>query len=404
MWNLIKKINSKPDNKAHRKRNAQFGVSCRDLAPDAQINYINHIDSVSPMHIERREMYTVEDVHRDLTAFTLLFLSNIEQEIERKEVPTTISHDVALLSEFGLTNSKNAVICNNFVKEVAAHNKEYDSKKASLTFMSDVLAKFGKDAMVVRYDHFFQILEKYDMVCGSFDRYTGSIPQEALNMLSSLKELWNKGQFHFEYGLPLGYASSFTFRDESCDIVRLRNRARMPMRVSDANVMQQIARLCLIKDLGCFTPRGLECLNDALFIAAPTADMKPLRITINFDVRDSLNVKRARKKAEDELGVNLWRYPNMSADLIRHAENDAILAEETRLQSIIEESDIDRYCDIDLIKTQPLPKRMLYDPFICSLTPYGVLIHAKWGPEAEDATIKRYEQLRDAIMGNKQKN
>lgn len=29
-----------------------------------------------------------------------------------------------------------------------------------------------------------------------------------------------------------------------------------------------------------------------------------------------------------------------------------------------------------------------------------VLIHAKWGAEAEDATIKRYEQLRDAIIGN----
>lgn len=402
MWNLIKKINNKPDNKAHRKRDAQFGVSCKDLAPDAQINYINYIDPVSPMCIERKEMYTVEDVHHDLTVFTLLFLSNIEQEIELKEIPTTISHDAALLSEFGLTNSKNAVIVNNFVKEVAAHNKEYNNKKAALTFMSDVLAKFGKDAMVVCYDHFFQILEKYDMVCGSLDRYTGGIPQETLNVLSSLKELWNKGQFHSEYGLPLGYASSFTFRDKSCDIVRLRNQARMPMRVSDANVMQQIARLCLIEDLGCFTPRGLKGINDALFIAAPAADMKPLKITINFDVRDSPNVKRARKKAEDKLDADLWRYPHMSADRIYRAENDAILAEETRLQSIIEESDIDRYCDIDFIKTQPLPKRMLYDPFICSLTPYGVLIHAKWSPEAEDATIRRYEQLRDAIMGNDQ--
>lgn len=40
-----------------------------------------------------------------------------------------------------------------------------------------------------------------------------------------------------------------------------------------------------------------------------------------------------------------------------------------------------------------------YDPFVCSLCDYGVIIHSMWGAEAEDATIKRYEQLRDAIIG-----
>ena len=46
------------------------------------------------------------------------------------------------------------------------------------------------------------------------------------------------------------------------------------------------------------------------------------------------------------------------------------------------------------------PKREL-DPFIFSYSELGyILIHAKWGAEAEDATIKRYEQLRDAIIGN----
>lgn len=45
------------------------------------------------------------------------------------------------------------------------------------------------------------------------------------------------------------------------------------------------------------------------------------------------------------------------------------------------------------------PKREL-DPFIFSYSELGyILIHAMWGAEAEDATIKRYEQLRDAIIG-----
>lgn len=354
---------------------------------------------VAPVVETTPKLYTAEDVHRDLTAFVLLFLSDIQQEIERKEVPATISQDAALLSEFGLTHSKNAVIAKNLAKEVSAHNKEYDRKKAALAFMADVWATFGTDAMVVRYDHFFQILEKYDMVCGSFDRYTGGIPQEALNVLSSLKELWGKGQFRSEYGLPLSYASSFTFRDESCDIVHLRNRARIPMRVSDEAVMRQFAKLCFIKNLGVDKPRGLESINDALFIAAPAADMKPLKMEVKFDLRDSDDVRSARERKKRELGSELWKYPSLSQSRIEEAENRAIRAEETRMQSVIEKSNIARYCEIDFIKTQPLPERKLYDPFICSLTPHGVLIHAKWGAEAEDATIKRYEQLRDAIIG-----
>lgn len=345
------------------------------------------------------KLYTAEDVHRDLTAFVLLFLSDIQQEIERKEVPATISQDAALLSEFGLTHSKNAVIAKNLAKEVSAHNKEYDRKKAALAFMADVWATFGTDAMAVRYDHFFQILEKYDMVCGSFDRYTGGIPQEALNVLASLKDLWGKGQFRSEYGLPLGYASTFIFRDESCDIVHLRNRARIPMRVSDEAVMRQFAKLCFIKSLSVDEPRGLGSINDALFIAAPAADMKPLKMKVTFD--SSLTAAKARealRQAERE-NRDLVLYPSAHRWERETIQNDAIRTEETRLQSVIEKSNIARYCGIDFIKTQPLPERKLYDPFICSLTPHGVLIHAKWGAEAEDATIKRYEQLRDAIIG-----
>lgn len=348
------------------------------------------------------KLYTAEDVHRDLAAFVLLFLADIQQEIERKEAPATIAQDAALLSEFGLTQSKNAVIANRLKKEVDSHNKEYNRKKATLAFMADVWEKFGNDAMVVRYDHFFQILEKYDMVCGSFDRYTGGIPQEALSVLSSLKELWSKGLFNQEHGLPLSYAKRFTFRDEHCDLVHLRNRMRMPMRVSNQTVMQKISNLCFTKDLGVDNPRGLNSINDALFIAAPAADMQPLEIRVEFET-DKLEELRSerppspnwsrlsyrRLASEEESYVAKWR------DF-----NKKIEAEEERLQSIIEKSNIARYCKFDFIKTQPLPERGLYDPFICSLTPHGVLIHAKWGPEAEDATIKRYEQLRDAIIGN----
>ena len=37
------------------------------------------------------------------------------------------------------------------------------------------------------------------------------------------------------------------------------------------------------------------------------------------------------------------------------------------------------------------------DPFFCSCTEYGVLIFSKWGDEAQDEIIKRYEQLSQAV-------
>lgn len=46
---------------------------------------------------------------------------------------------------------------------------------------------------------------------------------------------------------------------------------------------------------------------------------------------------------------------------------------------------------------QPTPN---IDPFVFTVSELGyILIHSMWGAEAEDATIKRYEQLRDAIIG-----
>ena len=328
------------------------------------------------------KLYTAEDVHRDLMAKVLLFLTDIQQEIERKDVPAVIQNDAALLSEFGFSNAKNTQIANSIRKSVATHNKAYEEKKSALAFMEEVWQKFGKEAMVVRYDHFFEILEKYDMVCGSFDRYTGTIPNEALGVLASLKEMWEKGGFSPEFGMAHRYARTFTLRDISCDLKHLKNRARMPFRVEDKEVMRVMERLSFIPNLGVDTDLSLGSINDALFIAAPAADMKPLNMAIEFKLSHNINPSNFERGYQYDRAVSLYK----------REKGDEI-------QAIIEKSSIPCYCKCDFIKTQPLPERKVYDPFICSLTRYGVLIHAKWGAEAEDATIKRYEQLRDAIMG-----
>lgn len=49
-------------------------------------------------------------------------------------------------------------------------------------------------------------------------------------------------------------------------------------------------------------------------------------------------------------------------------------------------------------KPTPLPRN--YDPFVCSICDYGVIIHSMWGAEAKDAIFKRYKQLQDTIMAD----
>lgn len=342
------------------------------------------------------KLYTAEDVQRDLAAMVLMFLSDIRQEIDRKDVPMAILRDDALLSEFGFSNAKNTLIARGVKKSVADHNKAYEEKKSALAFMGDVWKKFGEDAMVVRYDQFFEILEKYDMVCGTFDRYTGAIPKEALDILSNLKGIWKKGEFSQKYGMAYICASTFDYRNES-SLVHLRKRMRMPFTVADESVMEQLRKLTFIQALSTYNA-SLGSINDTLFIAAPAADMKPLPIKITFSA--------AKKAGEDAVAAERRISPeSVRYDWQReYTSTRAIRQEEKRLQALIEKSDIPRYCKCDFIKTPPLPERKVYDPFICSLTPHGVLIHAKWGAEAEDATIKRYEQLRDAVLekGGKQ--
>lgn len=39
------------------------------------------------------------------------------------------------------------------------------------------------------------------------------------------------------------------------------------------------------------------------------------------------------------------------------------------------------------------------DPFICSLVPYGVVIYSRWGKEAQDATLTKYDELFARMRG-----
>lgn len=357
--------------------------------------------------------YSDTHVSADLSAMAMLFIELMCQQQEQNKSYGELIRTKDALAQFGFKNSQNAKL----LGEMSGQMAEYKKASDTLAFMEEVWEKFGTDAMVVRYDHFFQILEKYDMVCGSFDRYTGGIPQSALDTLTRLNGMWEREELKRKYALGLNYAGHFTFKDEMTGIEAMKKRLRMPLRANNKSAASAISVYVGFVIKAEEKDDKHDTLTDVLFIAAPAADMKPLEMDVEFET-DRLNELRKVKPKTERVSLN-WVHPITTklsdkekqareaeyyrVENIRRKEikdiNQAVKDEEARLQAILADSDINRYAKISFIHKEAEIMRILKDPFICSLTPHGVLIHAKWGAEAEDATIKRYEQLRDAVIG-----
>lgn len=349
--------------------------------------------------------YEETHVSADLSAMAMLFIEAMCQQQEQNKSYGELIRTKNALNQFGFKNSHNAKLIGSMDEQIEAYSKATDT----LAFMEQVWEKFGTDAMVVRYDHFFQILEKYDMVCGSFDRYAGGIPQEVLDTLTRLNDMWERKELDMTYAAPFEWAHEFEISDEEFVVSGLIDFLRMPIKTTKVN--DKINSAVGLEDGELSVFPDTNKLSDVLFISAPAADMMPLEITVEFDTDKLRELRNAEPQSEEAFRMARDRYfhddvYDMSYYRIASIRNDeitkinqAVKDEEKRLQDIIAASDINRYAKIEFISKEPQIVRILKDPFICSLTPYGVLIHAKWGAEAEDATIKRYEQLRDAIIG-----
>lgn len=357
--------------------------------------------------------YSEAHVSADLSAMAMLFIELMCQQQEQNKSYGELIRTKEALAQFGFKNSQNAKLLGAMTGQMAEYKKATDT----LAFMEEVWQKFGSDAMVVRYDHFFQILEKYDMVCGSFDRYTGGIPQSALDTLTRLNGMWERKELGRDFVTPYKWGLTFSVSNENTMVEKLRAFLRMPIRTTK-QINDLINAAIGVTGGELDTNPNAAALADVLFIAAPAADMKPPKMEVDFETDKLKELRRANSKTStggawnamfaDGVRYGSKEYYRLRAeydrlDNIRRKEirdiDQAVKDEEERLQAILANSDINRYAKISFIHKAAEIVRILKDPFICSLTPHGVLIHAKWGAEAEDATIKRYEQLRDAIIG-----
>ena len=291
-----------------------------------------------------------------LFATTVLMLTELsktqEEMLARSEKAKLAKRAEAL----GFTNSYEV-----------AEQQQFNKNVELLRFMLEMWRDLGRNAILIGLDQFRSLLHRHDLMCVPFEAYKGDIPtknlQEIEKAVLRLKELG--GDKNSRYGRGLS---------GRCTLARssrvLLDGIRFPFYFKgDTDFALQGNGTLINFDIDPY-PRG------TMFIAAP---------------KDFVEKPTVKQAVDSHRIHQLKLYPLIT-------EKDRIKYEaEVRLANRIL-SDVSDYANVKY-STAPKPLPRNYDPFVCSLCDHGVIIHSMWGAEAEDATIKRYEQLRDAIIG-----
>lgn len=300
--------------------------------------------------------YTAEDVTAELTATMMIMLEELREYVEYKNDSKSRSQ-LFRLNNLGLFNTQNAKLEQLRQDEIAEYNKKVDTLK----LMNKAWHTFGNDVMIVSYFKFMEIMEKYDLVCGDLSRYTGAIPEKNLAEIERVKSMNDSNMIDSQFAENLRRVSSISFHSDNHTNEDLIKRARFPFTYNEAEKEMGIKIGRRFDDfnslIDCQTHLAMSVngtiervpyFNDRFFLCAPVEEMTPIKFYINISLGD----RRA----------------------------DSIVTEFKSLK---------KYCDLVVTK----------DPFFCSCTPYGVLIYSKWGDEAQDEIIKRYEELSKTING-----
>lgn len=285
-----------------------------------------------------------------LYATTILMLSELaktqEEMLARSEKMRLAKRAEAL----GFTNSY-------AVAEQAQFNKNVELLK----FMVEMWRDLGPQTILVGTEHFRDILRRHDLMCVPFEAYKGDIPTKNLGEIeqsrTKLLKMFQEDNDTYIKRLET-YLANVRSSEELLEIIRL------PY-CTEKDFFESLER----KKKGDEVLFSYQSrLNGRFFIAAPCEFVEKPKISINSKTTSySFSWERDEKQ----------RIINRGNEILKGVSEYANVT----------------YSSIP----KPLPSN--YDPFVCSLCDHGVIIHSMWGAEAEDATIKRYEQLRDAIIG-----
>lgn len=248
-----------------------------------------------------------------------------------------------LVSRLGFTNTKPVVERRELIKRNADFNQAVRASIKALQLIKEVQEYFGPNTIVVKRSDFVEILKKYNLVCGRFENYTGVVPDknareidDALNKIQALveKQITPKNQ-ELLYEAYHRYMTYY------------------------------------IKEVTFYRSYELQKDRERLLNLFPLALCNSKAYSYSNEIICDLANN----------GVKLENVSNLDAERVRMF----ICAPANEMNN-----------SKNRVKFSVFTPRT-DDPFICSLTPYGVVIHSMWGREAEDEAIRKYKALFDRL-------
>ena len=252
--------------------------------------------------------------------------------------------NIDLVGSLGFVNSRVVVEREKFLENRKNLNESIRGAFETVEIIKEINALFGPDTILIRRSDFESIIKKYDLVCGNFSEYTGVVPEknivEIRDTFVKINDLINRYPEQTEYPhLRRVYWENNTVIIKEIEF-------------GNEDLISRHDRKLLNRFPIAIIPTHKSYYDSRVYLRAYLRNTIPgLNNTEIYDVD----------------------YKEISGHLF-------ICAPKKHMKS-------DRKVKLSLAP------RKTDDPFICSLTKYGVIIHSMWGKEAEDTTLSKYKEL-----------
>lgn len=286
--------------------------------------------------------YTAKEIHDDIYARNIALLTCMV-ELHKKELvqqPIDVQKEHDRLTSLGLTNSKNTILLKKKLDEINKinlsiedYNKNVEHQKRFASFLKEMLEVFGHNTLLITFKDFEKILRKYNLTCGLLEHYTGAIPEKNIVELElAIKNLQKASGEHFT------------------------GRGISNFQYDYPNLAKNIWNLHYIKEVN----RQEVSLKEQLRIQLFPFYKKVVHNYNTYGLIPAINREIDDSYIGEGETCNLF-----------------IVAPYTEMMNGVKFT--------NFVRSR--------DPFICSYTPFGIMIHTAWGEEAEDEILDKYKAL-----------
>lgn len=218
------------------------------------------LDFLRPMKV-----YTAAEVHAEITAKVAMLMEEMKKQVEAVSLPVEIQSELELLRTTGLINSRNMQALADAENHVNRTNEERKMTAERIKLIQLLHKHYGKDVMLMRLEDFISLMYKYNLTCGMFEDYTGSIPKKNLEEVVRAKAFCEQEQISWH---DEDYAEKRWLTEQ------LRRCYKITQINYDSLNIETYKRFPLIPEHDYFNSRGIIVGDKSnIFIAAPIQEM-----------------------------------------------------------------------------------------------------------------------------------